>query len=223
MGERDAWKTAAPDWEFLSMSMSMSASTFASPNPNPSSSAPKSVFRYPVLDDPRNPSPEYDTSNWTHPSHERDSDDSADKIVGHMPQQSVPSDPHVHGYGEGNISLDVESLLQAYTFMAASQDLTQEAAEALVGVSSTDMGVDPTPKKKARRSRSAKVVWTIAVTATIVGFVLLGRCLQAELYQNQQLQLELSIKDEKLDDLTHQVSGLKDLLRRHYTAKSSTF
>lgn len=74
-------------------------------------------------------------------------------------------------------------------------------------------------KGRKQPKKSSKVVWSIAVAATVVGIVFLGHRLHLAYNQNQQLQIQISAKDEKLNELLLQVDRLKEVLGNHHQRK----
>lgn len=74
-------------------------------------------------------------------------------------------------------------------------------------------------KGRKRPQKSSKVVWSIAVAATVAGIVFLGHRLRLAYNQNQQLQIQISAKDEKLNELLLQVDCLKEVLGNHHQRK----
>ncbi|KAJ7538728.1 hypothetical protein O6H91_11G061300 [Diphasiastrum complanatum] len=67
------------------------------------------------------------------------------------------------------------------------------------------------------QARQTNGLWSIALAASLMGLVVVGQRWHHERYQNQQLRLQLSAKDEKVNQLLVQVTRLKRTLstRRH--------
>ncbi|CAM6066405.1 unnamed protein product [Sphagnum tenellum] len=61
-------------------------------------------------------------------------------------------------------------------------------------------------------AQQATTLWFIALTAAVMGLVILGHEWQHERCQNQQLQLQLNSKDEKISHLTSQVVRLREAM-----------
>ncbi|KAH9572454.1 hypothetical protein CY35_02G151300 [Sphagnum magellanicum] len=65
------------------------------------------------------------------------------------------------------------------------------------------------------QAQQASTLWSLALTAAVMGLVILGHQWQQERYQNQQLQLQLCSKDEKISHLTFQLAHLKEAMLGH--------
>lgn len=75
-------------------------------------------------------------------------------------------------------------------------------------------------------SQKSSTVWSIALAAAVVGIVIIGHRWHRERYQNQQLKLDLSAKEEKLNDLMYQVNRMKEAMtgrRRVGVTRNSFF
>lgn len=216
---------ALPEWEMLSMSMS--ASALGKPdadNPQPEN---------PNLDLPafeqENPNPDA----WSGSVHR---DGSGDIVAepfteGWKPHLSTSSDLYGYGTerGDGEQSRREEALLfsqgiETYYDSNASMVVPEGSfvsekgdAGVLSYAHSDDVELDHvSPKTRCkggkRPRKSSRVLWSIAVAATMVGVFVLGHRWRLACRDNQQLRLELSAKDEKLNDLLYQVSRLKDIV-----------
>ncbi|CAN5966642.1 unnamed protein product [Sphagnum jensenii] len=62
------------------------------------------------------------------------------------------------------------------------------------------------------QAQQATTLWSLALAAAVMGLVILGHQWQQEWYQNQQLQLQLCSKDEKISQLVVQIARLKEAL-----------
>ncbi|CAK9216371.1 unnamed protein product [Sphagnum troendelagicum] len=62
------------------------------------------------------------------------------------------------------------------------------------------------------QAQQATTLWSLALAAAVMGLVILGHQWQQEWYQNQQLQLQLCSKDEKISQLVVQIALLKEAL-----------
>lgn len=60
--------------------------------------------------------------------------------------------------------------------------------------------------------RKSSAVWSIALVAAVVGIVVIGHRWQRQRFQNRQLRLVLSAKEEKLNDLIYQVNQMKEVM-----------
>lgn len=199
--------------------MSMSASALGKPdadNPQPEN---------PNLDLPpfEQENPNSDASSGSlHASVNRDG--SGDIVAepfteGWKPHLSTSSDLYGYGAerGDGEQSRREEALLfsqgiETYYDSNASMVVPEGSF-----VSADDVELDHvSPKTRCkggkRPRKSSRVVWSIAVAATMVGVFVLGHRWRLACRDNQQLRLELSAKDEKLNDLLYQVSRLKDIV-----------
>ncbi|CAM6008256.1 unnamed protein product [Sphagnum balticum] len=65
------------------------------------------------------------------------------------------------------------------------------------------------------QAQQATTLWSLALAAAVMGLVILGHQWQQERYQNQQLQLQLCSKDEKISHLTFQLAHLKEAMLGH--------
>ncbi|KAH8947182.1 hypothetical protein BDL97_11G026900 [Sphagnum fallax] len=65
------------------------------------------------------------------------------------------------------------------------------------------------------QAQQATALWSIALAAAVMGLVILGHQWQHEHCQNQQLQLQLCSKDEKISHLTLQVVCLREAMLGH--------
>ncbi|KAH9574103.1 hypothetical protein CY35_01G037800 [Sphagnum magellanicum] len=65
------------------------------------------------------------------------------------------------------------------------------------------------------QAQQATALWSIALAAAVMGLVILGHQWQHERCQNQQLQLQLCSKDEKISHLTYQVVRLREAMLGH--------
>ncbi|CAK9269167.1 unnamed protein product [Sphagnum jensenii] len=65
------------------------------------------------------------------------------------------------------------------------------------------------------QAQQATTLWSLALAAAVMGLVILGHQWQQEWYQNQQLQLQLCSKDEKISHLTFQLAHLKEAMLGH--------
>ncbi|CAM6043682.1 unnamed protein product [Sphagnum compactum] len=65
------------------------------------------------------------------------------------------------------------------------------------------------------QAQQATTLWSLALAAAVMGLVILGHQWQQERYQNQQLQLQLCSKDEKISHLTFQLAHLKEAVLGH--------
>ncbi|CAM6045592.1 unnamed protein product [Sphagnum compactum] len=65
------------------------------------------------------------------------------------------------------------------------------------------------------QAQQATALWSISLAAAVMGLVILGHQWQHERCQNQQLQLQLCSKDEKISHLTYQVVRLREAMLGH--------
>lgn len=120
---------------------------------------------------------------------------------------------------------DTEPLVKAGEEFA----ITEESAGERTLSEPNLVDLDKVPRKKHRKGQAnswwkrqavlwrhqsgkSSALWSVAVAATVLGIVIIGHRWQRERYQNQQLLLELSAKDEKLNDLMYQVNRLKEAI-----------
>jgi hypothetical protein len=65
------------------------------------------------------------------------------------------------------------------------------------------------------QAQQATALWSIALATALMGLVILGHQWEHERCQNQQLQLQLCSKDEKISHLTYQVVCLREAMLGH--------
>ncbi|KAI5062755.1 hypothetical protein GOP47_0023294 [Adiantum capillus-veneris] len=123
------------------------------------------------------------------PLHGSSNEDFSEKIEEILP--SAPADLYARDYSEETVlsgSPNPETVASAL-----------EEADVLPTVVAEIVTTDGQAiQVKRRRSKRSMALWTIAISATVLGITVLVLRLKAELQQNQQLQLELSAKDEEL-------------------------
>eukprot|EP00250_Pteridium_aquilinum_P006824 c16663_g1_i1 orf=387-1241(-) len=189
-----------------------------------------------------NPSTFNNRDMWTDPllaSLSRD--DSGDMVAepfteGWKPYLSASTDLYVHGaehtYGEGHhqeeallssqstasyFNNSASMVMPEGSFVSEKEDAGLEE-KVLSYVHSDNVEFDHMPKSKARCKegnrprKSSRVVWSIAVAATMVGIAVLGHRWRLACHHNEQLQLEILAKDQKLNDLLYQVNRLKEVV-----------
>ncbi|KAI5078131.1 hypothetical protein GOP47_0007955 [Adiantum capillus-veneris] len=217
-----------PDWEVLTMSMS--ASAVGKPGDSVSE-----IFN-PQLENSSNPSlaeGDFSSGMWTDPSASRDESFTAgwkphlsasSDLYGYVAEQKHQEDPSLPSEGaetyfDSNASINMaEGLLVSEIVDGDLEERVLAHDLSMDGVKTSDEALKDKVKRKGpkRPNRSSTVVWSVAVIASVVGIVFLGNRLRLAYYQNQELQIQLSVKDEKLNEMLLQVNRLKEVLGDHH-------
>ncbi|MCO5558668.1 hypothetical protein L7F22_012254 [Adiantum nelumboides] len=211
---------APPDWEVLTMSMS--ASAVEKPGDHESSSNP-SLNEGVVWPDPGASRDEPFTEGWK--PHLSASSGHYEYVAEPKHQEDPPLfSEGVETYFDSKASMNTPEGL-----LASEKDDGDVEKSVLANNLSMDGAKidDEVLKDKLirkghkRPKKSCTAVWSIAVVASVVGIVLLGHRLRLAYNQNQQLQFQLSAKDERLNDMLLQVDRLKELLGNHHKVSVS--
>ncbi|KAH7285279.1 hypothetical protein KP509_33G020500 [Ceratopteris richardii] len=232
--------SAAPDWEVLTASMSSSA--IAKPNEDAIDDVSQKTgpeiesSSNPIPDDGSLTSGVWSSS--VYPSVDREINNGAEAepfTEGWKPQITVTS-ANFYGYvaernrgdavllsresvqtyfNDENFSLDItDSLLSSKEFDGSKGKIFSEPDNPAYEAPIEDVHSKERNKVKGEKQtrRSLKFICSIAVAVSVVGIVLLGHKLRTVYQQNEQLQTQISVKDEKLNELLLQVKRLKEVL-----------
>ncbi|KAH7438446.1 hypothetical protein KP509_04G015300 [Ceratopteris richardii] len=235
----------APDWELLSMSMSASALGKSRGDDRESSEIPNPTIESSSSSVPFNgalPSDAWNESLHANVNIDSSNDAGAEPFTeGWKPQLVVSSanlyglvaersreegvhlpSEHAHAYfDDGNASLSIsESLISSQKSEKFGADMekllldsSHYADEGGIIILSGKERLKTGGAKRPRKT--AKFIFSIAVAASFVGIFVLGRKLRTAYQQNEQLQIEVSAKEEKLSELLLQINRLKQVLIDH--------
>ncbi|MCO5602298.1 hypothetical protein L7F22_056427 [Adiantum nelumboides] len=190
---------APPDWEVLTMSMS--ASAVEKPGDHESSSNPslnEGGFSSDVWPDPGASRDEPFTEGWK--PHLSASSGHYEYVAEPKHQDDPPlSSEGVETYFDSKASMNTsEGLLVSEKDDGDVEKSVLAHNISMDGAKTHDEILKDNLIRKGhkRPKKSCTAVWSIAVVASVVGIVLLGHRLRLAYNQNQQLQIQLSAKDE---------------------------